>query len=326
MEVKEAVDVGDGDHLGPRLHLDDGVAGLDPSFRQHSHVEAGSAVRDEQRGHSRVPHADAEAVARHAGLRDLEDGVADPIPVAHADLVVGQTVDREVLAELAIGEIGTAEVGLPVSVRVELVHEDRSVLAAMPRQVALAVTVDVQPAHHATVLDRPFPDPGVDVSVPPRDVDGKPDIDGNQRRHRPRHPATLRQERVRSEPLARASGSGRARYRSTRWRRTVHLRSGRHRDARAVDLSDEFLDGLTNADRSACRRGSVRVLLRRSVAVSVRVDAVLRWDVESGVAVEEADGSEVESGVFDGHHRPVLWAGDVVRSAGEPQHDVGVLE
>ena len=29
-------------------------------------------------------------------------------------------------------------------------------LAAMARQVALAVTVDVQPAHHATALDRRF--------------------------------------------------------------------------------------------------------------------------------------------------------------------------
>src|ERR1700734_899735 len=34
--------------------------------------------------------------------------------------------------------------------------------------------------------------------------------------------------------------------------------------------------------------------------------------VQGGVAVEEAEGLEPEGDDVDGHHRPVLWSGDVV--------------
>ena len=194
VEVEESVDVGDGDPFRPRRHLDDGVAGLDRSLGQDPHVETRPPVRDEERRQARLIEADADPVARHAGLRHLEQGAPDAVAVADPHLVVGQPVHREVLAERAIGEIGTAQMGLPVPVRVELVHEHGSVLAAMARQVALAVAVDVQPAHHTTALDRPLPDPRVDGRVPPWHVDRQTDIDGHQRRHGTRHSATLGRE------------------------------------------------------------------------------------------------------------------------------------
>ena len=149
VQIEEAVDLGDGEPFGSGRHLDDGVAGLELSFVQHPHVEARPTVRRRAAPAARLPHADAEPVARHAWLRHLEEGVADAVPVADAHLVVGQAVDREVLAEVAGGEIGTAELFTPVPVRVQLVHEDGAMLAAVALEVALAVTVDVQPAHHA---------------------------------------------------------------------------------------------------------------------------------------------------------------------------------
>src|SRR6266536_988621 len=48
--------------------------------------------------------------------------------------------------------------------------------------------------------------------------------------------------------------------------------------------------------------------------------------VERGIAVEEADRLEPERDRVDGHHRPVLWPGDVVDAEHVPQHHVGVLD
>ena len=113
-------------------------------------------VGDEQRRDARVVHADPDAVAGDARLGDLEDGGADPVAVADADLVVAQPVDGEVLAELPVDEVVAAELALPVAVGVELVDEDGALLAAVPGEVALAVAVDVEPAHAARAR-RPAP-------------------------------------------------------------------------------------------------------------------------------------------------------------------------
>ena len=95
-----------------------------------------------------------DPVARDAWLGDLEHGVADPVAVADADLVVGEALDGEVLAELPVHEVVAAELALPVAVGVELVDEDGALLAAVAGEIALAVAVDVQPAHPARPADR----------------------------------------------------------------------------------------------------------------------------------------------------------------------------
>jgi hypothetical protein len=64
--------------------------------------------------------------------------VSDLVPVADTDLVVAQPLDREVLAELAVDEVAATELTLPVAIRVDLVDEDRALLAAVAGQVTLS--------------------------------------------------------------------------------------------------------------------------------------------------------------------------------------------
>ena len=148
-QVEQRVDLGDGHLLRTRRELDDLVARLHLALFEHAEVEARAAVRDEQRGDARVVHAEPDAVAGDARLGDLEDGGADPVPVADAHLVVAQPLDREVLAELSVDEVASSELTFPVPVRVDLVDEHRALLAAVPAEVALAVAVEVEPAHAA---------------------------------------------------------------------------------------------------------------------------------------------------------------------------------
>src|SRR4029077_4729456 len=49
-----------------------------------------------------------------------------------------------------------------------------------------------------------------------------------------------------------------------------------------------------------------------------------RRHVESGVAVEEAEGDKREARVLDRHDRPVLRPRNVGDAEGVPQHDVGI--
>ena len=77
-------------------------------------------------------HADPDAVAGDARLRDFEDGGADLVAVADADLVVAESFDGEVLAELSVDEVVSSELAFPVAVGVDLVDEDGALLAAVP--------------------------------------------------------------------------------------------------------------------------------------------------------------------------------------------------
>ena len=99
-EVEQPVDLGDRHLLRPGGDLEDLVTGLDLALFEHAEVEAGAAVGDQQRRDARIVHANPDAVTRHAGLGDLEEGGADPVAVADADLAVAQPLHREVLSEL----------------------------------------------------------------------------------------------------------------------------------------------------------------------------------------------------------------------------------
>src|SRR6266536_5599047 len=138
-QVEQRVDLGDGHRLRAGGELDDLVTRQHLALGEHTQVEAGPPMRDEQRRDSGIVHADADPVTRDAGLSDLEIRVADPVAVSDADLVVAETLDGEVLTELAVHEVVAPELPLPVAIRVELVHEDRALLAAVPGQVALPV-------------------------------------------------------------------------------------------------------------------------------------------------------------------------------------------
>ena len=103
-EVEQRVDLGDRHLFGAGGELDDLVSRLYVAFFEHAEVEARAVVGDEHRGDARVVHADPDAVAGDPGLRDLEDGSADLVAIADADLVIGESFHGEVLAELAVAK------------------------------------------------------------------------------------------------------------------------------------------------------------------------------------------------------------------------------
>jgi hypothetical protein len=133
-------------------------------------------VRNEQGGHPRFVHANADAVARYARLRHFKCRIANAEAIANADLVIGKPVNGEVFSELAEDEAGPLQLLLPVAVRFDLVDEDSPLLTPMPGQVALTVTIQMQPAGPTTARDRVLPDPGMHSAALPLDVTRKSNV------------------------------------------------------------------------------------------------------------------------------------------------------
>ena len=104
--------------------------------------------------------------------------------IANADFSIRQSLDCKILSELAMGKVVSTELVLPITVRFDLVDKDCPVLAAMPRQIPLAVAIDVEPSCHPSALNRRLPDGGVDGFPLPLDVAWQAHIYGEQPRHR----------------------------------------------------------------------------------------------------------------------------------------------
>jgi hypothetical protein len=117
-------------------------------------------------------------------LRHFEQGIADPVMIADAHFSVRQSLDCKILSELAIGKVVSTELVFPITIRLDLVDKDSPVLAAMPRQISLAVAIDVEPSCHPSALDRRLPDGGVNDFALPLDVARQTHIDREQMRHR----------------------------------------------------------------------------------------------------------------------------------------------
>jgi len=128
------------------------------SFLQHAKVESWSVMRYEQGWHTRLVHADADAVARHAWLRHFKFSATDTVSIADAHLVVRKSLDGEVLSELPESEIAAAQKALPVMVRIHLVDKYGAVLPAVTGEIGLRVTIDVELAHHSPSVNWRFPD------------------------------------------------------------------------------------------------------------------------------------------------------------------------
>jgi hypothetical protein len=133
----------DGDTLGSVRNLDDFVSGGDFSFLQNSEVETRPVVGDKQSRHCWHAHSDAYAITGHARLGHLKDRAADPVTISNAYLVIGQAVDRKVLAELTVVELATAKVGLPIAIRVHLVDHHRAVFSSVAGEISLSVSIYV---------------------------------------------------------------------------------------------------------------------------------------------------------------------------------------
>jgi hypothetical protein len=156
-EIQEGIGVGHAE-VGASRGPDDLVAGLDLSLTDDAHVETGTAVADEKGWQLRLTETEAHAIAADPRLGELELGLTDAIAVADADLVVGQAIDGEVLADLTVAQAVATEVLLPMSVGLELVHQDGSLLATVAVQAALSVPIDVAPPDHRGAVDRLLPD------------------------------------------------------------------------------------------------------------------------------------------------------------------------
>src|SRR5215472_1028745 len=90
--------------------------------------------------------------------------------IANAHFSIRQSLDGKILSELAIGKVVSMELALPITIGFDLVDKDGPVFAAMPRQVSLAVAIDIEPAHHLPAFNGRLPDSGVDGFPLPLDV------------------------------------------------------------------------------------------------------------------------------------------------------------
>src|SRR5277367_2911435 len=175
-QIEERVDLSNRHALRCLSDFHNFVASADIAFLQNAEIKARTAAGCEQRRHPGLIHANADAIARYAGLSDLEKRGADLKSIADADDIISQSFDRKVLAELPVHEIVPLQLRLPVAIRFNLINEDGSMLTAVPCQVALTVTLQVQPADAAATSHRILPDAGVYSALFPRDVARKADV------------------------------------------------------------------------------------------------------------------------------------------------------
>jgi hypothetical protein len=157
-QIQEGVNLGDTDSLWTVGNFHDVIVCTDFSLLQHAKVKPWPVMRHQQGRHARFVHADAHAVARHAGLRDLKFSSTDAVSIADAHLVIRKSLDGEVFAELAEGEIVAAQKALPVMVRIHLVNEYGAVLPSVTGKIGLRIAIEIKLVRHAPSTNGRFPD------------------------------------------------------------------------------------------------------------------------------------------------------------------------
>jgi hypothetical protein len=176
-QIQHRVDVGNSDALRAIGNFRNFISSAYLTFLENPEIKAGPVMRDEQSGHLGFVHSKANAIAGHAGLRHLEESGANPIAIANAYLVVSQSVYGEVFAELPKAEIVAAEVSLPVTIGVQLIHHNGTMLASVSGEIALSVAVYIQLPGHPPALHRLLPNAGMDSLSAPCDVTREAYID-----------------------------------------------------------------------------------------------------------------------------------------------------
>src|ERR1700742_4287849 len=116
-QIQEGVNLGYTDSLWTVSNFYNRIACTNLSLLQHAKVKSRSVMCYKQRWHTRLVHADADAVARYTWLRYFKYRTTDPVSIADAHLVIRKLLDREVFAELTEGKITAAQKALPVMVR-----------------------------------------------------------------------------------------------------------------------------------------------------------------------------------------------------------------
>ncbi len=98
-------------------------------------------MRNKQSRHLGIVHSNSESIAGNAGLRHFKDSTADPVAIPDANLVVGKTLNGEILSKLPVLEVTSAKFALPISIGFELIDHDGSVLTAVAFQIGLPIAV-----------------------------------------------------------------------------------------------------------------------------------------------------------------------------------------
>jgi hypothetical protein len=156
-QVKERIHFGYRNPLRPIGNFHDLVARANDTFLQNAKVEAWPVMRYKQGGHARFVHTNADAIAGDAWLRHFEESLANAIAISYAHFIVGQSVDREVFAEVSVDKVLAVKLGLPVAIRVELVNHDGADFAAVSCEVALAVPFNIETPDHSPIGDGELP-------------------------------------------------------------------------------------------------------------------------------------------------------------------------
>src|SRR5260370_2945938 len=130
--IKEWVDRCDRHSLVRLSHLHDLVTSAHFAFVQDAEVEPGPSAGRQQCGHPGLAHPNADAIAGNARLSDLEQRAADLIAIADAHLILGQSSDLELLAELPVDEVDPLQLLLPIAIAFDLVDENGSFLPPSP--------------------------------------------------------------------------------------------------------------------------------------------------------------------------------------------------
>src|SRR5579871_4217606 len=175
-QIKQPIDFLDGDTLRAISNLHDLVACTDLPFFKDTAIKAWSLMRDQECGHLRIVHPYTDAIAGDARLRYLKQRAADPEAISDADLVIGKAIDGEVLAELAILEVVTLELRLPISIGLELIDQHSTMLSPVACKIALTITVKIETARHHPASYGSLPDGSVHHFALPFDIGRNADI------------------------------------------------------------------------------------------------------------------------------------------------------
>ena len=169
-QVKQSIDFGDTHLFRPVGDLYDLISRTDLTFLDHPEIKSRTLMRNKQRRHLRIAHANANAVASHSRLRHLEYRATDPITIADADFIIWKAVNGQVFAKLSVLEVVPLKVLLPVSVGVELIDHHCAMFSAMSLQVTLAIAIEIETARHQPSRHRLLPDSGANHLALPLDV------------------------------------------------------------------------------------------------------------------------------------------------------------
>src|SRR5579871_548520 len=175
-QIQHGINLGDRGSLWAVSNFFDLVSGPNLSLLQHAEVKPGSVMSNEEGWHPRLIHPNSDTVASYARLGDFKYCAANAISIANTDLTIREPLDGKIFSELAETKIIAPQEALPIMVRIHLVDEHRTLLAAVAREIPLPVSIDIELTNETPPLNRTFPDRRTDSLTVPSHVAGKADI------------------------------------------------------------------------------------------------------------------------------------------------------